>query len=390
MRSGFMIVTLVLVAGCAAASTTHDPGTSRPSATVSAPRKATASAVSPAGPQATCAPGAVGPVDASFISASDGWLLGITLQHCWAAGSSRLVVRKTTDGGRDWGAVPAPPAPWSGGTSVVPDGVGEIYFAGSRDGWAFGPGLWSTHDGGATWRRVDTDGRAVYSLTATNGHVVAAFQACHTDCGRGTPASFSVETSPAGSDDWRSVPGGTGTGQPYLMAADGTAYALDEGGPDGPARILAGPADGTVTWRAHVTPCYNIGANTGTAVTASRVVIACALLGAHPAATRFYRSDDSGAHWRQFSHLGLYDGASSVGVTADGTVLVGANFDGVELSHDGGHSWQPAAAIDNFSRGCCEIDVAMTSDEDGYVIAAWGLLWITSDAGQTWAPVALR
>jgi hypothetical protein len=260
---GFVIITLALVAGCGAGSTTGAGGTAQTSRP-SVPGKASASpsAASTAAPQATCAPGEIGPVDASFVSATDGWLLGVTLQQCWTSASSRLVLRKTTDGGRDWVPVPAPPAPWSGGASVAPDGADEIYFADARDGWAFGPGLWSTHDKGATWHSVDTGGHAVYSLAATNGHVVAAFLTCGTDCGRGAPASFAIETTQAGSDNRRPVPGTVGQGQPDMMAAGGTAYALDAGNPDGRALLLTGPADGTAPWQPHVTPCYNIGANT--------------------------------------------------------------------------------------------------------------------------------
>jgi photosystem II stability/assembly factor-like uncharacterized protein len=129
----------------------------------------------------------------------------------------------------------------------------------------------------------------------------------------------------------------------------------------------------------------------GTALTASSLIITCALLGEHPAPTRFYRSDDAGAHWRQFSYLGLYDGASSVSVTPAGTLLVGANFDTAEVSHDGGRSrLRPAALSASSQAGCCQIEAAMTSDDDGYVIAVMGPLWITSDGGRTWAAVPVR
>lgn len=388
---GFLIVAVALVAGCGAAGTT---GASRPAATGKAAASAVAKASSStAAPQGRCAPGAVGPLDASFASASDGWLLGVTLQNCWTSSASRLVVRKTTDGGRVWVTVPAPPAPFAGGATVAPGSAERIYFADSRDGWVFGPGLWSTHDGGATWHRVDTGGRAVYSLAATEGHAVAAYLTCGTDCGRGAQASFAIETAPAGSDGWRPVPGGTGNGQPQLLAAGGIAYALVSGGLDGTARarLLTGPADGTAAWRAHGTPCYTMGANTGTALTASSLVITCALLGAHPAATRFYRSGDSGASWRQFSYLGLYDGASSVSVSPGGTLLVGANFDTAAVSRDGGHSWlRPASMRTSSQAGCCALSAAMTSDDDGYVVAVLGPLWITGDGGRTWAAVTVR
>lgn len=339
-------------------------------------------------------------MDASFVSASDGWLIGVTLRHCWQYGGSRLVVRETTDGGRHWSPVSAPPAPvpWSGGAQIPPAAsVSEIYFASARDGWAFGPGLWATHDGGASWHRVGTHGRGVYSLAASGGHAVAAFDSCGTNCGRGTASSFAIATAPIGSDAWRPVPGaaGEGEGEPQVTAAGGTAYALtggDAGNPNIRARLLSGPADGSAPWHARATPCYAMGANTVTAVTAARLVMACALLGAHPATTRFYRTDNHGAHWRQFSWLGLYDGASCVSLTGDGTLLAGGNYDGVAMSYDGGRSWHRPATVDASPQvgGGGEIVAAMTADRDGFVITPWGPLWITRDGGHTWTPVIVR
>lgn len=65
---------------------------------------------------------------ASFVSDSTGWLLSITSPD--SSSGSRIVVCKTTDGGRRWSAVPAPPAPWIyQGTTSAPDGVSAIVFA---------------------------------------------------------------------------------------------------------------------------------------------------------------------------------------------------------------------------------------------------------------------
>ena len=133
---------------------------------------------------------------------------------------------------------------WNGEASIAPDSVGEIYFAGARDGWAFGPGLWSTHDGGATWHRVDTDGHAVYSLAATNGHVVAAFLSCGTDCGRGAAASFAIETAQVGSDVWgRTTPGRTGASSPTSGCTTAPAVSASP-----PAGHYSSASDAGRTW----------------------------------------------------------------------------------------------------------------------------------------------
>ncbi len=159
-----------------------------------------------------CAPGQIGPIGASFVSANDGYLLGITLKDCWADAASKLRLRKTTDGGLRWTPLTAPPAPWGGiapdGTGRVPaDGVTSLLFADARDGWAYGPGLWATHDGGASWQRIGTKRWAVQSMAATDGHVVATLLSCDpyaSDCDSPSPV---VRTSPVGRDAWRAVSG---------------------------------------------------------------------------------------------------------------------------------------------------------------------------------------
>jgi photosystem II stability/assembly factor-like uncharacterized protein len=407
-------MTVLLAAGCGITSNSTQPAqqawhsqTPRPAASATASATARAAATAPAtaaAPGSTCAPGVIGPESASFISPGDGWLLGVTLQGCWPSNSARIVLRKTTDGGRHWTPIDAPPAPWGGGSTVRPaDSVDEIYFADARDGWAFGPGLWATHDGGATWHRVDTRGRSVYSMAATDGHVIAAFQRCVQECSSGSASSFAIETSPAGADAWRPVKGGGGLGLPVVTAAGGTAYALGAAGAGAgkgpgasaygpPTLLLSGPADGSAPWHRRATPCVTMGADTVTAMTASSLLMACGLLGAHPTTNHLYRSEDSGAHWRQFAHVGLYDGVLTVAATPDGKLFVDGILDGIALSRDGGRSWlRPATvdATDQVQAGGL-VDAAMTTNNDGYLVARYGPFWITSDGGVTWTPVTVR
>ena len=133
---------------------------------------------------ATASPGrggarpALSPISASFIDASTGWLLAgpATCPRGTCAG---LRLRKTTDGGRHWSRVPAPPTVASARFSRPPAGsVGHVALASTSDGWAYGPGLWSTHDGGRTWRRVPTRGESVQSLVTAGGRVLASFSRC--------------------------------------------------------------------------------------------------------------------------------------------------------------------------------------------------------------------
>jgi hypothetical protein len=85
------------------------------------------------------------------VSAAQWWVLGSN-QAC--AGSS-LCLLHTVDAGVSYTAVPGPPgaafsAPASG-ASVPATSVGHITFADGTHGYAWGPGLWATDDGGSTW-----------------------------------------------------------------------------------------------------------------------------------------------------------------------------------------------------------------------------------------------
>ena len=350
-----------------------------------------------------CDPRLIGPIAASFVSSSEGYLLGITLSDCAAGASSKIAARKTADGGLRWTALPAPPVPWGGvapdGSGRIPaDGVTSVLFADARDGWAYGPGLWATHDGGATWHRVGTQGRAVQSMAVTGGQVIASLESCDpVDASCDGPQTWVVETSPAGRDAWRPVPGTAGGTEVTAQASAGYAVAaatvtgLAGTGRPTEATLLTGPADGSARWVSRPVPCQQ-GAIALTAVTATRLLLACAQLGMHPATTYLYSSSDAGKHWQRFAVLGLFDGAATIEQAPDGTVLVAGIYDGIELTRDRGRTWARPAAVDGSDsiQGGGPVAANLVTGEDGYVIGWLGPLWITRDAGRTWTQVAVR
>ena len=118
-------------------------------------------------------------LSASFVSASAGWLLATP-----CAGQVRtcrtVVMRQTADGGRTWFAVPAPDAPPADIFQGSPpaNAVGAIVFAGGGAGWAFGPALWQTRDGGATWRKISVPGGPVRDVGVAGGRVLAVAGRC--------------------------------------------------------------------------------------------------------------------------------------------------------------------------------------------------------------------
>ena len=260
---------------------------SGPSAASGSAQPAATTVTSPtaAAARQTCASGngpgtEQGPSGASFISGDTGWLLLATVNEC--TGGSAVAIRKTADGGLHWSRVAAPPARWGG---IAPDGNGHIpagavtsvLFADARDGWAYGPGLWATHDGGLTWRRVATHGQTVQGMAATGGRAVAVFLNCDPRACEG-PVTFTVETTPARADAWRPVPGATGQGIPSVTAQAGRVFLVVSPSGEGPytkdARLLAGPADGSARLVSRRIPCHP-GAIALSATTARHLVLGC-------------------------------------------------------------------------------------------------------------------
>jgi photosystem II stability/assembly factor-like uncharacterized protein len=120
----------------------------------------------------------------NWISASRGWVLGT--ERCGAKyGNCRgSQVIGTINGGKTWHLVGKLTASirkiGQGGY-----GITEIRFGTGKAGWAFGPDLYRTADGGKTWKRVRVPGAGKQVLdlavTATSVHVIAS--PCGIDAG---------------------------------------------------------------------------------------------------------------------------------------------------------------------------------------------------------------
>lgn len=331
-----------------------------------------------------------GPVAASFVSDSTGWLLSITSPD--SSSGSRIVLCDTTDGGRRWSAVPAPPAPWIyQGTTSAPDSVSAIVFADQRDGWAFGPGLWATHDGGAHWHRVGTGGAGVSGLAAADGRVVAVFSRNGGMASGAGTSPFAVYTSPAGADAWRQVPGASGAGETGVAIAGHTGYVVSSVRLTSAVTLLTGPANGPGRWQRHAVPCPHGWLADVAAGTSPGVVVTCASIGFHPTPTRVYRSTDGGASWQRLAGLVLEDSISSVSVAPDGTILVSGLYSGALISRDGGKSWHTMAAVDDTDavKGGGVIAAAMATDRLGFAIVTGQAFWLTHDGGRTWTAVTI-
>lgn len=340
----------------------------------------------------------LGPVSASYPSASAGWVLGLRI--CHRPGCSWLRLRRTTDSGRHWSAVPAPPARYEfQGSPVRAGSVSSIAFANVRDGWAFGPGLWSTHDGGAAWHRVPTGGRAVYSLATSGGRVIAAFSSC--DLRQGVCTRFRVYSSPAGTDSWRPV---TGAGGPLsdFAATSGAQVVLDgragyvTTATNTGSLLLSGPPDGSARWHPLRNPCRRFAAGFTILLAAAgrgHLALACA---SEPSAgqqfKRTYLSSNGGQSWHRLTDPPSSGYLGEVSLTTAGTILVSGSRSDVYISWDHGQTWHTSPSLNKADAGD-GLAATMYTASRGFVLQA-GInlrqIWFTRDGGHTWFPVSIR
>ena len=313
-----------------------------------------------------------------------GWVLG----GAPCASGTCLALLRTLDSGRTWSTVQAPPTLYSPASS--PDqGVSEVRFADARDGWAFEPQLWSTHDGGVHWRQSSLT--SVWSLEAAGGHVHAVALDQSTN-------DYVLESSATTSDAWvrtGSLQLGAGpVPAPELVLQGTTGWAIeDDRVVVGGARLVSGH---WVAWHA---PCAtNGGSAVIGAATVSSLVSVCeeGIWGpsgyAGPPAVRAYFSGNGGATF--------YGGGTVPGeATASGNVvaspapgvavtdiLTSARRDLVETFNSGA-SWRVVASVSALASFTY---LGFTSSSQGVAIEANGTasaLLMTFDGGLIWSPV---
>jgi len=341
--------------------------------------------------------GALTVLSASFVSASAGWLLATPcanqVQTC-----RTIVVRKTVDGGRTWAAVHAPdaaPADIFQGSPPA-NAVGTILFTSARAGWAFGPALWQTRDGGLTWRKMRGPGGPVLDLGVAEDRVLAVTGRCGVDY----PAcSFRVYSAAAGSDDWWAIPGAVGTAanSVRLAVSGGVGYVFAVMADLGRPQLIAGPVSGAVHWRSLPNPCRFAGSGALAASPGGWLFLACG--GAPGAGNQLktaWLSGDGGRTWLQVASppFGGYLGGASM--SPGGTIFLSGERMDVYISWDRGRSWHESPSLENAAglagAGFPLVGLTVT-DTRGFAFQEGTFpqqVWLSRDGGRHWTPVTVR
>ncbi len=324
--------------------------------------------------------------DLTFVDASHGWLIG---SQCDNQGNCTLALRSSQDGGKTWQTEPAPNTgiAWYG-DSTPSHNVRHIQFSNLTDGWAFGPGLFATHDGGKTWTD-ETQDQPVIALQPVENSVWAIEGSCTPE----NQCNFSlIQWNPA-KGSWQplnhqpQIPGP----QVQLVRYKGQdAWVLSWGPglpPIKPANSLAITHDGGENWTEGSSPCKEAGPFTDrlAAVDSQQTWIAYAgEPGAGQQMKYLFKSSDGGENWGERIEIGSAGYLDDLAATTPDTGFLGMGRGTLLTTQDGGQSWSPAVPISK----------ANPSDTSGWRIVfvdtqtGWASLgqfvFRTSDGGKSW------
>ena len=359
-----------------------------PAASAAPAAVATPSPAPSASPAETMAPAAVlglAPASVTFVSADVGWVLGTGA----CAGGPCAAIARTGDGGRTWSPAPAPPTAMAEGPGQATSGVSGLRFADTNNGWAFGPDLWATHDGGTTWAKVTIPGvpadAPVFALETAGGIVHAAVL----DGG-----DFRVASSPVGSDGWSvspvRVPVGAGPVPAVQLVLSGAAGWLVEND----RTVVGGARLANGSWVAWTPPCADVvGPAFLAASSPTELAAACDVgLWSNPTGDHLYLSHDGGSTFATSGTAAPLTMAAMAAMASPSVVVVGgsdATGSVLAATTDAGRIWKVVARLPAGQIA----DLGFTTATQGVVIVGGvggsASLLMTRDGGQTWHAVAV-
>ncbi len=353
-------------------------------------------------PSAAPVPANFRPTSVTFVGTNTGWVIGQAGTPGQCATQYCTSVARTDDAGKTWAGVPAP-------VTGAPDGatgVSQIRFLNLKDGWAFGPELFATTNGGHTWTQVDTYGLRVTDLETVGDRAFALFASC-TGSGADFAAgctSFTLYSATAGGGAWTPV-GAATSGLTDDAASEAASLTLTSTrgfllAPDG--QLYAGPVDGSGGWQlvnAISSSCpvgtpqadgQPSGALLG-AVSAKELILACATSTAGGQKKLLFSSLNGGGSWIEMAVAPTAGIATSVAASPAVSVVL-ATDQGIDLLPAGAVSWQAASLAGAVPAGGFSY-IGMTTDQQGVALPASpasGTVWFTFDGGKSWQPSPVK
>lgn len=287
--------------------------------------------------------------------------------------------------------------------------MGEIRFADPTDGWVFAPDIWSTHDGGTSWKRVTLGGAPsqVVALEAAAGEVDAVVTHCQ---GEQTDCPAQLWHSPTGSDQFSEVGAvklPPGVAASFAISLHGhTGYLVDTA--NSPASPDLWVTTDGLDWVQRASPCgadmwlVSVGP-----FDATHAYMLCTAPGAAGSAPkRVYLTPDAGRSFTALAAQPPTGGDGGVIAAASSSVIAIASSSGgsaIYLSSDTGRSWTSPRffgdggvgfgyfGFTDATHGLALHAPAARTTAPGAKLSDYGpdpaSLLLTNDAGRTWTPL---
>jgi photosystem II stability/assembly factor-like uncharacterized protein len=365
-------VAVLALTGAACDSTTASPprstsATTVTSTTTSPPTTVPARVVGPPG----------GPIPTGFqatsftaVSLDAWWMLG-TAQCLTGSGTCGAILR-TTDGGSVFAGIPSP--------LVRASDVSQLRFASPLDGYAFGPELWQTADGGATWLNVSISGQ-VTELETADGEAYALV----TGAGSANSTSNELLTAPVGSQQWRQVPTPTPLGYGAQFALSGPNLYVLGGNGD---LVLLYSTDQGAQFNQRVNPCTaGLGGSVTAAADGTPTLWAACPTGMMAEAML---STNGGVTWRVATATGPFPNSLKLAAASSSVALASPAPETLSgaLVRTTNRGSTYAVVLSGSSPSTVSW-VGFSDPSRAYALLA-GSLFESSDGGATWRSVALK
>jgi photosystem II stability/assembly factor-like uncharacterized protein len=324
------------------------------------------------------------------------WVLSLAAAdstHAWALDGALcdnglpcpLELFTTGAHGQDWQEL-LPSRDAQGQVGWIRD-VGNIRFATAQDGWAYGPRLFTTHDGGQTWTDANRQGKIV-ALEPKGGTVWAIEQRCS----QPDQCTFTLLVSKDVGRTWQvaaiqpPLPGPV----VHLVRVNATdAWMLSEGialAPDAQyASNLVTTHDGGNTWQKLPSPSCEPGISVKLAVVppAQLWVLSGDEPGTGAQAKSLCMSPDGGQHWRNLNAPSMEGYIAGFAVSTPERAWVTMNRGLFYTTNDGGYTWQPVDSVIMDRTTAASGPVLFVDALHGWT-SWYNQIYRTTDGGNTW------
>jgi photosystem II stability/assembly factor-like uncharacterized protein len=302
------------------------------------------------------------------------------------------VVERTIDGGAHF-THPVTVGPCAQASSIAFDANG--------DGFLYDPGLFATHDGGATWSRLRQPG-AVLEVSIEDRSVWLAERVCRPACRLALYVSAGGRRATVQPRGLAAPPRAVeeAAGQDYIVrTGPSSGYVLSR--PTTAGVTLDHTSDGGRTWTRREIPCSGFSAVLTAGPDGSLFALCAREPGAGTALKSSASSRDGGRSWTVHApcanpnacHSPLADGyLGTLATSSPGTAFALGERSPPLVTHDDGASWRALWSVGDVNGEPAQ--VLFLNSRAGIVLgrangdATQVTIWHTSDAGAVWT--ALR